>query len=108
MADPIVIWGAGAIGGTLGAHLARAGHEVLLVDTVAVALEIALSGRGVALVNGPFADEDLAAARLVRPMPGSVKCPGAWGAICRTDAKDNPRIHGFMDWLAAAAQPAKT
>jgi len=80
----------------------------VLVDTVAVALEIALSGRGVALVNGPFADEDLAAGRLVRPVAGSVKCPGAWGAICRTDAKDNPRIHGFMDWLAAAAQPAKT
>ena len=32
MADPIVIWGAGAIGGTLGAHLARAGHEVLLLS----------------------------------------------------------------------------
>jgi 2-dehydropantoate 2-reductase len=29
-----LIWGAGAIGGTLGAHLARAGHEVTLVDTV--------------------------------------------------------------------------
>ena len=83
-------------------------RPAVLVDTVAVALEIALSGRGVALVNGPFADEDLAAGRLVRPVPGSVKCPGAWGAICRTDAKDNPRIHGFMDWLAAAAQPAKT
>jgi 2-dehydropantoate 2-reductase len=35
MAEPIVIWGAGAIGGTLGAYWARAGHEVLLVDTVA-------------------------------------------------------------------------
>jgi 2-dehydropantoate 2-reductase len=39
MADPIVIWGAGAIGGTLGAHLASAGHEVLLVDTVAEHVE---------------------------------------------------------------------
>lgn len=39
MADPIVIWGAGAIGGTLGAYLARAGHEVLLVDTVAEHVE---------------------------------------------------------------------
>ena len=29
-----LIWGAGAIGGTLGAHLARAGHEVTMVDTV--------------------------------------------------------------------------
>jgi 2-dehydropantoate 2-reductase len=27
-----LIWGAGAIGGTLGAHLARAGHDVTMVD----------------------------------------------------------------------------
>jgi 2-dehydropantoate 2-reductase len=39
MADPLVIWGAGAIGGTLGAHLARAGHDVLLVDTAAEHVE---------------------------------------------------------------------
>src|SRR4249919_2121412 len=30
-----LIWGAGAIGGTLAAHLARAGADVTLVDTVA-------------------------------------------------------------------------
>jgi 2-dehydropantoate 2-reductase len=29
-----LVWGAGAIGGTLGAFLARAGHDVTLVDTV--------------------------------------------------------------------------
>jgi 2-dehydropantoate 2-reductase len=28
----LLIWGAGAIGGTIGAHLARAGHDVTLVD----------------------------------------------------------------------------
>jgi 2-dehydropantoate 2-reductase len=39
MADPIVIWGAGAIGGTMGAYWARAGHDVLLVDTVAEHVE---------------------------------------------------------------------
>ena len=27
-----LVWGAGAIGGTLGAHLARAGHDVTFVD----------------------------------------------------------------------------
>lgn len=32
--EPIVIWGAGAIGGTLGAYWARAGIPVLLVDIV--------------------------------------------------------------------------
>ena len=29
-----LIWGAGAIGGTMGAHLVRAGHDVTMVDTV--------------------------------------------------------------------------
>lgn len=29
-----LVWGAGAIGGTLGAYLARAGHDVTLVDVV--------------------------------------------------------------------------
>jgi 2-dehydropantoate 2-reductase len=37
--DSILIWGAGAIGGTLGAHWARAGHDVLLVDMVAEHVE---------------------------------------------------------------------
>ncbi|MFN7978635.1 MAG: 2-dehydropantoate 2-reductase [Vicinamibacterales bacterium] len=30
-----LVWGAGAIGGTLGAYLARSGHDVTFVDTVA-------------------------------------------------------------------------
>jgi 2-dehydropantoate 2-reductase len=33
MGKPLLIWGAGAIGGTIGAHLIRAGQKVLLVDT---------------------------------------------------------------------------
>jgi len=32
MSGPILIWGAGAIGGTVGAYLARAGEDVLFVD----------------------------------------------------------------------------
>lgn len=39
MSEPIVIWGAGAIGGTLGAFWARAGVDVLLVDQVAEHVE---------------------------------------------------------------------
>ncbi|MFC1639322.1 ketopantoate reductase family protein [Gemmatimonadota bacterium] len=39
MADPILIWGAGAIGGTLGAYWARAGIDVFLVDIVAEHVE---------------------------------------------------------------------
>lgn len=35
MAEPVLIWGAGAIGGILGAYWARAGVPVLMVDIVA-------------------------------------------------------------------------
>src|SRR5271157_994467 len=34
MSAPILIWGAGAIGGTIGAYLARAGHDIVFVDVV--------------------------------------------------------------------------
>ncbi|MCC7426242.1 MAG: ketopantoate reductase family protein [Alphaproteobacteria bacterium] len=54
MAEPILIWGAGAIGGTLGAHWARAGHEVLLVDTVAEHVD-ACRTKGLAIF-GPVAE----------------------------------------------------
>ncbi len=37
--EPILIWGAGAIGGTIGAYLARAGIPVCLVDIVAEHVE---------------------------------------------------------------------
>ncbi|MFN3937013.1 MAG: ketopantoate reductase family protein [Gemmobacter sp.] len=44
MAEPILIWGAGAIGGTLGAYWARAGEPVLLVDTEAAHVEACRTG----------------------------------------------------------------
>ena len=72
----------------------------LMVDTLAVALEMALNGEGVALVNGPFVDQDLAAGRLVRPSSHVEICPGAWGLICRKDMKENLRIRTFMNWMA--------
>jgi 2-dehydropantoate 2-reductase len=35
MSDPLLIWGAGAIGGTIGAYLIRAGEDVVFVDAAA-------------------------------------------------------------------------
>ena len=77
------------------------GAPYLMVDTLAVALEMALAGRGVALVNGPFAEADLAAGRLVRAGGHTVVCPGAWGLICRREAAERLPVRLFIDWLAA-------
>ncbi|MFI5310078.1 MAG: ketopantoate reductase family protein [Gemmatimonadales bacterium] len=49
-----LIWGAGAIGGTMGAHLARAGHEITLVDTVAEHVA-AINSAGLR-ITGPIAE----------------------------------------------------
>jgi 2-dehydropantoate 2-reductase len=54
MSEPLLIWGAGAIGGTIGAHLAQAGHEVLLVDAVAEHVA-AMRERGL-IIEGPVSN----------------------------------------------------
>jgi 2-dehydropantoate 2-reductase len=52
MSDPLLIWGAGAIGGTIGAHLARAGHDILFVDNVAEHVA-AMNDHGL-IIEGPL------------------------------------------------------
>ena len=37
------------------------------VDSTVIALEMAMDGEGIALVNGPFADKDIEAGRLIQP-----------------------------------------
>ncbi len=49
-----LIWGAGAIGGTLGAHLARAGHDVTFVDNAAE--HVAAIDRAGLRITGPIAE----------------------------------------------------
>jgi ketopantoate reductase len=47
-----LIWGAGAIGGTLGAYLARAGGDITMVDTVVEHVDLGPGGRVVSAQNG--------------------------------------------------------
>jgi 2-dehydropantoate 2-reductase len=49
-----LIWGAGAIGGTLGAHLARAGHDITMVDVVVEHVDAI--NRGGLRVTGPITE----------------------------------------------------
>jgi 2-dehydropantoate 2-reductase len=51
MPEPIVIWGSGAIGGTIGACLRRAGRDVLFVDLVPE--HVAAIAAGSLAIDGP-------------------------------------------------------
>ena len=52
--EPILIWGAGAIGGTLGAYFVQAGHRVVFVDRAADHVE-AINVQGLRL-EGPISE----------------------------------------------------
>lgn len=71
------------------------------VDTTAIALEMAMSGEGMVLVNGPFADSDLKAGRLVQPVEHCAFNLGEWGLACRKDSLGNPQVEAFIQWLQA-------
>lgn len=83
------------------AAVAYAPNSQVVVDTLALALEFALGGHGVALVNGPFVGPELASGRLVRPVDHEAQCPGAWGLICRQEVRDTPRVDAFIRHLVS-------
>jgi 2-dehydropantoate 2-reductase len=55
MSGPILVWGAGAIGGSLGAAFIRAGHEVVFVD-VAADHVAAINANGLRIAGPIFED----------------------------------------------------
>ena len=66
---PIVIWGAGAIGGTLGAAFLRAGHQVIFVDTAADHVD-AINANGLTISGPIFEDVVQAPAYLAHQVSG--------------------------------------
>lgn len=61
--ERVLIWGAGAIGGTVGAYLKRAGHDVTFVDIVPEHVA-AIRGPGLH-IRGPVKDFTVQAPALV-------------------------------------------
>lgn len=74
--------------------------KVQKVDTYALALELVIEGHGVMMLNGPFADEELASGRLVKPHDFVLNPPGYWAAVYRVDRARDPRVKAFLAWLA--------
>jgi LysR family glycine cleavage system transcriptional activator len=73
----------------------------VMVDTLAIALEMARDGC-IALANGPFVAEDLREGRLVQPVAHTASCPGSWGLICRNELRKDQRVRTFIDWMLAS------
>ncbi|MGI8448193.1 MAG: ketopantoate reductase family protein [Streptosporangiaceae bacterium] len=92
----LTIVGAGAIGGTIGAHLIRDGHDVLLCDADAGHVD-AINGRGLS-IGGPV-ENFTVAARAVTPdgLPGSLGRV-AIAVKSHHTAQAAALLRGRLDW----------
>ncbi len=95
-------WGWEAWFKTLGAAN-QMRQSPLVVDTLAVALEMAVAGQGIALVNGPVAEDDLTAGRLIRPVTEFTAGNGEWGIAVPKALLNDTRVLTFIDWLRVQA-----
>jgi 2-dehydropantoate 2-reductase len=76
MPDRILIWGAGAIGGTVGAFLRQAGHDITFVDVVADHVAAIRDPAHGLQITGP-----IATARVTAPAFTPAELTGTWDHI---------------------------
>jgi LysR family transcriptional regulator, glycine cleavage system transcriptional activator len=79
----------------------------LLFEDSVMLLEAAAQGLGVALARSGLIERDLAAGRLVRPLPGAVASDLGFFVVWRGDSRKLSRISALRDWLIAEAAAAE-
>lgn len=70
---------------------------------VAMAMQTAVDGHGIALASTVLAADDLAAGRLVAPFDLCVPTNFCYFVVCPRDRADTPKIAAFRTWVMAEA-----
>jgi len=73
---------------------------------VAMALDAAIAGRGVALAHSVLVRDDLAEGRLVRPFALSLPVEFAYYFVCPPEALQDAKIRAFREWILEEARAA--
>jgi LysR family glycine cleavage system transcriptional activator len=76
----------------------------LRFNQIALALDAAMSGRGVALARNVFAAADLTAGRLVRPFGAAIPVDFAVYVVIPPALLEVPKVRAFRDWLLTEAE----
>ncbi len=90
--SPILIWGAGAIGGTIGAYLRRAGHDVTFVDVDAG--HVAAIREGGLKIVGPIEEFMVRAPAFTPAEMRAVTLPRLWDTIFLCTKAQDTRAAG--------------
>jgi LysR family glycine cleavage system transcriptional activator len=70
----------------------------------AMALQMAVKGRGVALGSRVMSSSDLRAGRLVRPFQVNMPLELAYWLVCPAAIAETPRVAAFRDWVMSEAR----
>ncbi len=70
-----------------------------------LALEAALSGRGVALTSAPLAADELREGRLIQPVDHALTNDLAYWAVVLPERADEPKLRRFLNWIVAESRP---
>ncbi|HLI13688.1 MAG TPA: transcriptional regulator GcvA [Alphaproteobacteria bacterium] len=66
-----------------------------------MSLQAAAEGQGVALGTTVLAGDDIAAGRLVRPLPHEIKSNNAYWLLCPPAMAERRKLRAFHDWIMA-------
>ena len=70
-----------------------------IFNQTSLAIDAAVAGQGVALARSALAVLDLAAGRLVRPVPEGMPAPFAYWILCPKPTVGQPKVVRFHAWL---------
>lgn len=76
----------------------------LRFNSVTLAMDAAIAGRGVVLARSVFARDDLAAGRLMRPFGDAVPVDFSVFVVTTPALLRNAKVRAFRDWLVAEAK----
>ncbi len=74
-----------------------------MFETRSFAIQAAIEGLGVAIMDPPLVAEEVAAGRLVQPFAMTIPLSGAYFFVCPEAQTDVPRLAAFRTWLVQEA-----
>jgi LysR family transcriptional regulator, glycine cleavage system transcriptional activator len=84
-----------------------AGQRRQVFDHFHVTLQVIIDGLGIGVGPFPLLESDLAAGRLVTPLPGITVNRNGYVALVPFDADKTAPLKGFVDWLVAEGKSGR-
>jgi LysR family transcriptional regulator, glycine cleavage system transcriptional activator len=90
-----------------GAPEGAAGARAMRVDNIALAMEAAAAGSGVAIGRLPLIRAEIDAGRVVPVLGPPRRAPSGYWLVCARESLARPEVKAFRSWIKAAVKPLR-